>query len=799
MFGLERHARALTRALNVVLFFTVLLAVYVPMTAGAVSPLTARGYSVLPIPQRVNLGSQDFEFTDSWQLIAGSGVKTTDVAIESLKDRLAERCHLSVSESNSQKNRTGVIRLSIRTGTVTIGDAADGNKAALAEQAYQLVLKSHEISLEANAAPGLFYGVQTLVQLMTERHCRWMLPEGEIVDWPDLELRIVYWDDAHHVEPLSILQQAVRQASFYKINGFSIKLEGHFEYKSAVPIVEPYALSPAELQELTDYGLKYHVQIIPYLDAPAHISFILKHPEYAALREFPDSNYEACVTNPAVYKLYSGMFQDLLDANRGAKYFVLSTDEPYYVGSAKNDQCNEVDRPKELGSVGKLLAEFVTKASEYLHARGRTVLFWGEYPMKPEDVDSLPSYLVNGEVYGPQFDPVFKAHGIRQTIFTSTVGWKEFFFSNYYLLPLADHIPSSSSGAYEAMTQGPGYVGQMLDTIENTSARKNADLMGTFVAGWADTGIHPEVMWLGYTTASAAAWHPKAASEQELMNLFYALFYGPGATQMGRVYQLMSEQGQFWKESWETIASNARTPIWGDWDRINHPPQPAEDQTLPLPPVPSARVLVVNSKLDALGERRLQMAGRFLADNDQLLDLLHANLQRVEFNRYNLELYLAIAQLYRQNLQMLLDLARINTSLGAAQAVAAKGDAAGAIAQVDEALDIAESIRQARNQAFADAVAEYYKTWRPRVVEANGRKFLNQVDDVKDHLPVRTVDMTYLIYRQLLYPLGDWAAQTQSARNEYARGHGLPARTGSWDWKDTATMPPTGGPQSTGF
>jgi hypothetical protein len=56
--------------------------------------------------------------------------------------------------------------------------------------------------------------------------------------------------------------------------------------------------------------------------------------------------------------------------------------------------------------------------------------------MKPEDINSLPSYLVNGEVYGPQFDPVFKAHGIRETIFTSTVGWKEFFFSNYYLLPL---------------------------------------------------------------------------------------------------------------------------------------------------------------------------------------------------------------------------------------------------------------------------------------------------------------------------------------------------------------------------
>ena len=122
--------------------------------------------------------------------------------------------------------------------------------------------------------------------------------KGQIVDWPDLPLRFIYWDDAHHLERLSELKRAVRQAAFFKINGFVIKLEGHFQYKSAPALVEPFALSPSELQVLTDYGLRYHVQVIPYLDAPAHIAFILKHPEYFTLRAFPESNYEFCTTNP---------------------------------------------------------------------------------------------------------------------------------------------------------------------------------------------------------------------------------------------------------------------------------------------------------------------------------------------------------------------------------------------------------------------------------------------------------------------------------------------------------------------
>jgi hexosaminidase len=758
-----------------------------PLSAEVVPPLSARGYTVLPVPQRVVLGPQDFAFTDGWRLALERGVKSDDVAVESLQEQLRERFYLSLADTAAASGRSGVIRLELTPKSVAVGEATDRIKEGIEEQAYRLILKPQEIRLIANAAPGLFYGVQTLIQLLKPRNGHWWLPEGEITDWPDLQMRIIYWDDAHHLEPLPVLKQAVRQAAFYKINGFSIKLEGHFEYKHAPALVEPYALSPADLQELTDYGLKYFIQVIPYLDGPAHIAFILKHPEYAALREYPESNYEACVTNPETYKLYSAMFQDLLDANKGGKYFVLSTDEPYYVGLAKNDQCNEADAAKEKGSVGKLLAEYVTKTANYLHDRGRTVLFWGEYPMKPDDIASLPSHLVNSEVYGPEFDPVFKAHGIRQMIFTSTVGWKEFFFSNYYMLPPADHIPGASGGGYGTVLQGPGYVGQMLDTIENTPARKNADLMGAFIAGWADTGIHPEVMWLGYATGSAAVWHPKAASEQQLMNLFYPIFYGHSATNMGRVYQLMSEQGQFWKESWETVPSDARTPIWGDWDRINHPPEPARDQTLPRPPVPSPGLLTLNYDWASMSQRRLQLAGRFLAENDELLDLLHSNLHQVEFNRYNLELYLGIAQLYRQNIGMLLDLGNINTALQAAQAAAGKGDSKRAVAAIDRALDIAETIREQRNEAFADAVGTWYKSWLPRVAEANGRKFVDKVDDVKDHLPVRTVDMTYLIYRQLLYPLDDWADRVEAARNQYAGAHNLPTQSRQWRWTDLST------------
>ena len=330
-----------------------------------------------------------------------------------------------------------------------------------------------------------------------------------------------------------------------------------------------------------------------------------------------------------------------------------------------------------------------------------------------------------------------------------------------------------------------GRVTEMFNRISFTSARQQSDLMGTIVAGWADAGLHPETFWLGYATGPAAAWHPASTSPVELTNSFYDLFYGPGARNMGRLYQLMSEQAQIWDDIWEDVASSARVPIWGNSDKIFHPPKPAGDQTLPVLPVPSAGALAIGHDWKQENSKRLEIATAALPENDELLDLLYANLERVRDNRYSLEVFLSIVGFYRQNLEMILDLGEMSDRLKTAQTAAGRGDGGEALAALDEALNTAAGIQRRRNRALQDATATWYQTWFPRVAEANGRRYLDQVDNVKDHRPVRTVDMSYLVYRELLYPLGDWAARTLEARNEYARAHQLPVRTFELNWKDT--------------
>ena len=749
---------------------------FVAMAAHAetASPLWLRGYAVLPEPQQVELREGDVRFGPAWSIDRGAGVAPGDVAAETLSEELQSRFGLRAAGGGGT-----AVRLEIRAGSVSPGQSLDTDKQAIADQAYRIEIGDSGIAILANAAEGLFYGVETLVQLLRRRDGGVYLPQCSITDWPDLHLRHIYWDDAHHLERLPELKRAVRQAAFFKINGFALKLEGHFQFRSAPALVEPYALSPAEYQELTDYGLRYHVQLIPFLDGPGHIAFILKHPEYAKYRSFPDSNYELCATNPEAVKFLSGMFQDLADANRGGKFIYLSTDEPYYVGMADNPNCREKGLAAKLGSVGKLLAQFIGQVAEPLHNQGRTVMFWGEYPLVVSDIESLPPYLVNGEVYGPDFDPVFRKHGIKQMIYTSTQG-EERLFPTYFGLP-------NSRRLHPGRTEG-GRVAEGYQKIALDQARGQTDVIGAVVAGWGDAGLHPETFWLGYASIAAAAWRPGPRTPQESSAAFFRLFYGGGTVNMNRVYQLMSEQAQFWSDSWEPGPSS-RKGLFGNSEGVFNPRKPVRDQTLPLPPAPGPdlKSRPADGGWRSDNARRLQLAADALVDNDELLGILEEALPRVEFNRYNLEVYISIAQLYRQNLELLFGVDRMNSLVESAQRAAAQSKAKDAVESLDNALGIAERIREQRNTALRDTAATWYKSWWPRVGEANGRRFLHELDDVKDHVPDRTVDMSYLVYRQLQLPFGEWVAAIRGTRNQYAAANHLPERKVEFDWRDTET------------
>lgn len=742
------------------------------------SELYSRGYTLIPEPQRVELKGGDIEIDGSWKLQTARGVKPDDVAVESLKEGLKDRDGLTLASHGPGK----AIELEIQPGSVQVGQATDTQKQSLEQQAYLLEINNGGIRVTANATAGLFYGAETLVQLVKRADGKLWLPAVTITDWPDVRLREIFWDEQMHMDHFDVLKEAIRRAAFFKINGFALRLNEHFQYASAPALVDPYAFSPAQLQELTDYGLHYHVQVIPYLDGPAHVNWILQRSEYKKLREFPENAFQMCSSNPDTYKLLEGLFQDLINANKGVDYFHLSTDEAWFIGKADNDQCHSAEAAKQIGSPSKLLVDFTKKTANYLHDRGRKVIFWGEDPLEAQDIPLLPSWLINGEIYSPVYNKAFRAHGIQQMIYTNSLPDTPLFPSYFVLSPKEQVHPH---------TENEGQATQVFNEISYTSGRQEADVIGVDIYAWGDLGPHPETYWLGYAVGASAAWHPGSPAPQELEHEFYQLFYGSGSTQMDRLYQLLSTQAQFFGTSWDSKPSGELPLIFGYSYGIG--PFVPHIETLPLPSVPSSDYLHLQQDWRQENARRMELAWKFLSENDELMNLLYSKLSSVQFNRYNLEVYLSLAEICRHNLKLLQALEGISNDLEMAQDQAGKLHYADAVSALDHALDTASLVRDNRNQALHGATETWYKSIFPRVPEANGRHVAH---DPQDFVSVATsesarrsqVGLLYLIDREFSLPLGEWVNQVQDVRNRYATAHHLPGRDGKFDWEDTSTL-----------
>jgi N-acetyl-beta-hexosaminidase len=190
----------MTPTINQFRYIAFLLCSVATFNAAGSSPLFTRGYTVIPEPQSVQLTGSDFQFGDGWRLVPRDGVQQDLTAVEILRDELASRHGIRLQMGSKPAPSSKTVLLEIRAGSVTIGSATDRDKEKLAEEAYKLELSPESVTILANAAPGLFYGAETLLQLVRSFNGANWLPAGTIVDWPDLQNRFIYWDDKAHLD-----------------------------------------------------------------------------------------------------------------------------------------------------------------------------------------------------------------------------------------------------------------------------------------------------------------------------------------------------------------------------------------------------------------------------------------------------------------------------------------------------------------------------------------------------------------------------------------------------------------------
>ena len=711
----------------------------------APTELFMRGYSVIPTPQKVRLAGEEIEFDNRWSCDAK--VPAGHIAMRSLLRDLKEFHALDLKQSLPPiKN---AISLSVAPGTVK-----SGAEPEIEKQAYLLKIAPSRIEIIGNSDSGLFYGVQTLLQLM-KRGPRGslLLPVCTIEDWPARQLRFLHWDTKHHQDRMETLKRYLDWSARFKINMIGFELEDKFEYPSHPIIGAPGAFTTAQLQEIVNYGLERHIQVVPQIQSPAHMAYVLKHPEFVDLRS-DGNNYQACMCDEGAYKLIFSMYDDVIKATKGVQYFHVSTDEVYYAGI-----CPKCARPYNPENRSLTWIDFANRAHQFLKDRGRKMLAWVEYPVLAKHIRLLPPDLINGVM--PDETEQLRAEkelGMRDLIYTSMQGDELLFPDNLTIEGEQGLIRGRLEATFEALSR----------------KARETNPIGVYGAAWDDSGLHGETFWLGWATVAQYGWKPDLPSVEQHVAEFMNVYYGPGPTGMVELYRSLQAQARFFDRSWDRVVSKLRGPAYGNSEGkgiggMRH------DRTLPAPALPSLPGLDFKPAYNSGRYGQLvERARRMAVENDLLQHRIHESMAKAERNRYNLEVFLSLAEFIGHHNRLILAMRSAEDRLKAARETALKNNAQEALEQLMAAHRQVRVLLQDRRTTYEYLKAIWEKSRLPKGQEVNGRKFLHVMDDTKDHGADRRADLSYMIAAEESMELEKWLTQLTSVAKEYAKTNQLP-------------------------
>jgi hypothetical protein len=724
------------------------------LMAGEPAPteLFLRGHSVIPSPQKVTLKRGEVRLDSSWSIDAAPHIAT-----RTLVEGLTESHGIALGLSSSG----GRNRIVLRVAAGTVADAPAETRA----QAYRLAAAPGRIEITGNADAGLFYGVQTLLQLIKrDGGAALVVPECEIDDWPRLALRFLHWDTKHHQERMPTLKRYIDWAARFKANMIGFELEDKFAYPSNPIIGAPGAYTPAELQEIVNYGLERFVQVVPIVQAPSHMAYVLKHSQFAHLKA-DGNNYMSCLCLEDTYKLIFQMYDDLIAATKGVDYFYVSTDEIYYAGIGAN--CKLPYNPANRSAAW---ADFGIRARNHLAQRGRRMLAWLEYPLLDKDLERIPNDVIDGVVGDESFVEIEKRKGMRQLAYVSLQG-AEFLFPDHLAI---ESLPAGTvMGEFESVFT-PGRLSNLYSSIAGGRALR-MNPIGVFGAAWDDSGLHSETFWLGWSAAARWGWKPGEPGAEQHAAEFMEVYYGPGTVGMIEVYRSMQRQARAWQITWDRVVSRVRPPGYGNSDGKGIGTA-RQDLTLEAPALPDAVSLGYKPRFAARYKKWVAESALLSLQNDQLRHSLSENLLRAGRNRQNLEVFLALARFTGHHWNLISGLAAAETSLSAASAEAARNRPAEAVGHLVAAANRVARVEEEAASAARYLQAVFEKSRYPKGREVDGRKFVHVFDDTKDHWADRAADLGYMFAPEQRIGLAGWREKLNKITRDYAARHKVPVR-----------------------
>ncbi|MFT7037131.1 MAG: hexosaminidase [Cyclobacteriaceae bacterium] len=358
--------------------FTTLLIV----TFFSYSSSWAQNTSIVPQPMEMTVQKGIFSLSGKTCLKAEkSALKTADF----LQNRLRDGLGLELNDTGSKDCSNSI--------TLIVDE-----KLGFSEEAYTLVIDDN-ILIKASSEAGLFYGVQSLLQLMPaevyglnmSKVSSLDIPRVTIMDQPRFEYRGFMLDISRHFFGKEDIMKIIDMMAMHKLNVLHIHLtDDHgwrIEIKSYPKLTsvggagdfsnpngeEKYFLTQDDVREIVAFATTRHVMVVPEIEMPGHAGAGRKaYPEYF------DRAKAFNPVNPDTYIFVEKILDELTELFP-APYFHIGGDEVSGSTNWKNmSDVKNFMKKNGMTTISEVEGYFDRKVTDMLVSKGKRPMGWEE-------------------------------------------------------------------------------------------------------------------------------------------------------------------------------------------------------------------------------------------------------------------------------------------------------------------------------------------------------------------------------------------------------------------------------------
>lgn len=351
--------------------------------------------SVIPVPLKMEQGTGSFLLSEKTKLytnLQGGEAELWENYLKALPVQLKEA---------RMKDRKQMLFLLITPKTTQLPSP----------ESYTLSVTSQRIEIRATSGAGLFYGMQTLLQLMQPASTgSYSVPSVEIEDTPRFAYRGLMLDVSRHFSTKEFIKKQIDALAYYKINRLHLHLTDAAGWRLEIkkyPLLTDFAAwrtdptwkkwwnggrkylrydepgasggyyTQDDIREILEYARQHYITVIPEIEMPSHSEEVLAaYPQLSCSGE-PYKNSDFCVGNEETFTFLENVLTEVMELFP-SEYIHVGGDEAGKSAWKTCPKCQKRMKDEHLANVDELQSYLIHRIEKFLNNHGRRLLGWDE-------------------------------------------------------------------------------------------------------------------------------------------------------------------------------------------------------------------------------------------------------------------------------------------------------------------------------------------------------------------------------------------------------------------------------------